>query len=113
MNQIDRILEVTGHPSPEDIDAIESPFAATMLESLPKAEPKNIREVFPNASMEAEDLLKRLLHFNPEKRITAEEALRHPYVSQFHNPADEPVSTKVVRIPIDDNTKYTIAEYRE
>ena len=47
MNQIDRILEVTGHPSPEDIDAIESPFAATMLESLPKAEPKNIREVRP------------------------------------------------------------------
>lgn len=27
MNQLDRILEVTGRPSPEDIDSIQSPFA--------------------------------------------------------------------------------------
>merc|ERR1712025_1116510 len=29
MNQLDRILEVTGHPSQDDVDAIESPFAST------------------------------------------------------------------------------------
>lgn len=27
MNQLDRILEVTGRPSPEDIEAVQSPFA--------------------------------------------------------------------------------------
>lgn len=27
MNQLDRILEVTGRPSPQDIDSIQSPFA--------------------------------------------------------------------------------------
>ena len=26
------------------------------------------------------DLLKKFLHFNPEKRITIEEALEHPYL---------------------------------
>ena len=31
MNQIERIIEVTGMPSKDDIDSINSPFAATML----------------------------------------------------------------------------------
>jgi hypothetical protein len=35
MNQIERIIEVITMPPKEDIDAIASPFAGTMLESLP------------------------------------------------------------------------------
>jgi mitogen-activated protein kinase 15 len=46
-------------------------------------------------------------------RISAEEALRHPYLSQFHNPADEPECGRIITIPINDNTRYTIQEYRE
>lgn len=113
MNQLDRIMEVTGRPSAEDIDAVQSPFAATMLESLPPTKPKRAQELFPNASEQAADLLHKLLEFNPDKRITAEEALRHPYLAQFHNPADEPSCNHIISIPIDDNTKYTIQEYRE
>ena len=40
MNQLDKIVEVTGMPKREDIDAIDSLFAATMLESLPKTTKK-------------------------------------------------------------------------
>lgn len=50
--------------------------------------------------------------FNPNKRLTVDQALRHPYVSQFHNPADEPVLHKIIVLPISDNTKYTVQEYR-
>ncbi|KAK3232768.1 hypothetical protein CYMTET_56895 [Cymbomonas tetramitiformis] len=113
MNQLDKIMEITGRPSQEDIDSIQSPFAATMLESLPPVEARSLRELFPNASPEAEDLLRRLLQFNPCKRISAEEALRHPYVAQFHNPQDEPTCDHTITIPINDNTKYSIAEYRD
>merc|ERR1711998_70318 len=68
----------------------------------------------PSASdIEAIDLLRRLLQFNPMKRISAEAALSHPYVSQFHNPDDEPGCDRDISIPIDDNTKYTINDYRE
>jgi len=58
-------------------------------------------------------LLQKLLQFNPEKRITAEEALRHPYLAQFHNPADEPLCDHRILIPVDDNIKYSVQEYRE
>ena len=35
------------------------------------------------------DLLDRMLTFNPNKRITVEEALAHPYLEQYYDPADE------------------------
>eukprot|EP00435_Cladocopium_sp_Y103_P066818 s808_g29.t1 len=113
MNQLDRIMEVTGRPSSEDVDAIKSPFAATMLESLPMSRPRPLSEMFPSASVEALDLLRLCLQFNPNKRITAKDALRHPYVVQFHNPDDEFDCDRTIRIPIDDNTKLTVQDYRD
>lgn len=50
--------------------------------------------------------------FNPSKRLSAAEALRHPYVAQFHCPDDEPACSRVVTIPINDNCKYSISDYR-
>lgn len=50
--------------------------------------------------------------FNPSKRLSAEAALRHPYVAQFHNVADEPACNRIIVLPISDNTKYTVSEYR-
>ncbi|KAK2097822.1 Mitogen-activated protein kinase 3 [Saguinus oedipus] len=38
------------------------------------------------------DLLDRMLTFNPNKRITVEEALAHPYLEQYYDPTDEPVA---------------------
>ena len=72
LNQLDRVMEVTGRPSQEDVDSINSPLAQTMLESLPPTKAKKLRDMFPSASEDALDLLKSLLQFNPNKRLTAE-----------------------------------------
>eukprot|EP00769_Ergobibamus_cyprinoides_P002463 gnl/Ergobibamus_cyprinoides/359.p2 GENE.gnl/Ergobibamus_cyprinoides/359~~gnl/Ergobibamus_cyprinoides/359.p2 ORF type:complete len:139 (+),score=70.47 gnl/Ergobibamus_cyprinoides/359:414-830(+) len=113
MNQLDKVIELTGRPSAEDIEAIKSPFAATMLESLPPSQPRDPAELFPSASPEALDLLMKMLAFNPDKRISAEDALRHPYVKAFHNPAEEPACPRPIKIIIDDDKKFSIAEYRD
>lgn len=61
MNQLDKILELTGQPTGEDIDSINSPFAGTMLESLPATKAKNLEELFPKASPEAVDFIRQCL----------------------------------------------------
>ena len=43
---------------------------------------KSLDDMLSEAPVEGVDLLKRLLLFNPNKRITADEALRHPFVSR-------------------------------
>lgn len=55
-----------------------------------------------------------MLEFNPDKRITVEESLAHPYVEQFHsgNEDEEIVCEKKIVIPIDDNKKLNVAAYR-
>ena len=35
------------------------------------------------------DLLDKMLTFNPDRRITIEQALAHPYLEQYYDPADE------------------------
>jgi mitogen-activated protein kinase 15 len=76
MNQIERIIEVTNMPSKKDIDAVASSFASTMLESLPVMNYKTIPETFPTAAPDGLDVLQACLHFNPDKRPSAEELLR-------------------------------------
>ena len=114
MNQIERIIEVINVPSKQDVEAVASPYAATMLESLPAMNYKLIGEVFPAASNEAIDLIRSCFHFNPARRPSAEELLKHVYVAEFHNEEEEPVYPHgPLRLPIDDNVKLTAPQYRE
>ncbi len=50
MNQLDRIMELTGRPAQDDLDTITSPFAATMMESCSVTHPKRPSEMFPGAA---------------------------------------------------------------
>jgi serine/threonine protein kinase len=45
--------------------------------------------VLPKANPDAVDLLHSLLAFNPTRRITAKEAMRHPFFRSLYHPGDE------------------------
>ena len=63
--------------------------------------------------LDALDFIKKALVFNPENRLTIDEALKHPYVSRFKCLEEELVIGKIISIPMDENTKFRIKDYRE
>jgi len=113
LNQIEKVLELIGKPKPEDIESVESPHAATILSSINVTKKKSFQSFFANASELALDFLRKLLVFNPNNRLTVEEALKHKYLEQFSSPEEEIVCDHIIGIPMDDNTKFSVKEYRD
>lgn len=112
LNQIEKIMASIPMPSLQDIDSIKSSYGASILEKASCRPRKNIEDLIPDAPADGLDLLKKLLHFNPDKRLTAEQALEHPYVARFHNLADEPAFGRDAVVPLSDDVQLSIEEYR-
>lgn len=79
----------------EDYYGIKSRRAREYIRSLPFKKKIPLKAMFPKTSDLALDLLEKLLAFNPVKRITVEEALRHPYLEPYHDPDDEPTAEPI------------------
>nr|XP_028591679.1 mitogen-activated protein kinase 15 isoform X6 [Podarcis muralis] len=113
VNQLEQILRVVPAPSPEDVAAFHSDYRASIIGRLSCQPQVAFEELLPTSTpTQALDLLKRLLVFNPEKRLTAEQALEHPYVQRFHCPSKEPALDYSVALPLDDDVQLSVAEYR-
>ncbi|KAI2820860.1 hypothetical protein CBS147343_553 [Aspergillus niger] len=94
-HQLTLILDVLGTPTMEDYYGIKSRRAREYIRSLPFKKKIPFRAMFPKSNELALDLLEKLLAFNPAKRITVEEALRHPYLEPYHDPDDEPTAPPI------------------
>lgn len=94
-----------GTPTMEDYYGIKSRRAREYIRSLPFKKRVPFSTLFPNTSPQAIDLLEKLLAFNPAKRITVEEALKHPYLEPYHDPEDEPTAPPIPEGFFDFDTK--------
>ncbi|KAJ8548637.1 hypothetical protein ON010_g11034 [Phytophthora cinnamomi] len=83
LHQLTLIFDVIGAPPPEATTRIQSSQAQRFLRSLGRKPKVSFRTLFPNACDAAVDLLDRLLEFDPTKRISAQEALDHPYMQDI------------------------------
>eukprot|EP00179_Madagascaria_erythrocladioides_P007498 CAMPEP_0198323438 /NCGR_PEP_ID=MMETSP1450-20131203/11680_1 /TAXON_ID=753684 ORGANISM="Madagascaria erythrocladiodes, Strain CCMP3234" /NCGR_SAMPLE_ID=MMETSP1450 /ASSEMBLY_ACC=CAM_ASM_001115 /LENGTH=471 /DNA_ID=CAMNT_0044027141 /DNA_START=112 /DNA_END=1527 /DNA_ORIENTATION=+ len=88
-DQIALIVRVTGRPSPQIIEAIRDPNTRQYMRSVPIEPQAPLENLFAangeicEESAMACDLLRRFLAFNPLERITATQALAHPYFGDF------------------------------
>jgi cell division cycle 2-like protein len=56
--------------------------------NFPNQPYSNLRSKFPDLSKEGFDLLNKMLTFDPRRRITAQEALAHPFFQERPLPKD-------------------------
>jgi serine/threonine protein kinase len=62
------------------------PFEPTILDAFEKFERISLNELFKRAKDRANflDLLLKMLAYVPDKRITAKEAMNHPFFKEYH-----------------------------
>ncbi|KAJ2808692.1 MAPK protein hog1 [Coemansia furcata] len=90
VHQFSIITELLGTPPDDVIQTIGSENTLRFVQSLPRRKPVSFKARFPRIEPLAIDLLEKMLVFDPRKRITATEALAHPYLETYHDEADEP-----------------------
>ncbi|VDN30824.1 unnamed protein product [Cylicostephanus goldi] len=97
LDQLNLILAVVGSPSEEDLQCIMNEKARSYLKSLPQRPKQQWSALYPDADPSCLDLLDKMLTFDPNKRIPVEEALAHPYLSEYYDPNEE-VRTLIIFI---------------
>lgn len=83
MDQLSRMNKVLGGPAESLLTQIGSSRARHHVKSLPPSEGIPWSTMYPDAPALALDLLDRLIQWDPEKRITAGEALAHPWLKRY------------------------------
>ncbi|XP_072136980.1 mitogen-activated protein kinase 14A [Mobula birostris] len=85
-DQLKKIMNVTGTPPQYLVENMKNDDARNYVRSLIPQEKKKFQQVFPTMKAQAVDLLERMLILDPDRRITASDALEHPYLSEHHDP---------------------------
>ncbi|KAM9305115.1 mitogen-activated protein kinase 7 [Gastrophryne carolinensis] len=90
VHQLQLIIAVLGTPSGQVVRAIGAERVRAYVQSLPSRQPTPWSSLYPQADRKALDLLSAMLRFDPRERASVAEALRHPFLSKYHDPDDEP-----------------------
>lgn len=82
LDQVHKIHKILGTPNPEVLDRFKQ--RATHMEfNFPTEKGCGLEKYLQHAAPECIDLIRVLLTYDPEQRITAQQALRHEYFREL------------------------------
>lgn len=103
-DQLELITDILGSPTNEDIEELTNKNARNFITSLPQKKPTDLSLLLKGAEPEEIDLISRMLVWDPRKRISAAEALEHPFFADLHDPAEEPSALPFDHFEFDEST---------
>ncbi|KAF0029451.1 hypothetical protein F2P81_018556 [Scophthalmus maximus] len=89
LDQLREIMKITGTPSGDFVVKLQSQDAKNYIRSLPKVLKKDLHAVFSKASSSAVCVLEKMLLLDPERRVSASEALDLPFFGEFRDTEEE------------------------
>ncbi|XP_014819723.1 PREDICTED: mitogen-activated protein kinase 12 isoform X2 [Calidris pugnax] len=116
LDQLTEIMKITGTPTQDFVQKLQSQDAKNYIKSLPKVQKKDFASILKYANPLAVNLLEKMLVLDAEKRITAAEALMHPYFEPIHDPEEEIEAEKYddtfdnMDLPLDEWKRITYKE---
>lgn len=84
LHQLRLTMEFVGTPSEQELKMVRTRAAVAYISQLPKHDPIEFSGRFPEANPEVLDLLWHMLTFDPASRISAAQAMEHPYFAELH-----------------------------
>jgi len=112
VDQLNLIINTLGTPPDETIKKIGSERARDYVRNLPFKLPQSLPKLFPKTDNMGRDLIHKFLRFDPDERITVNEALAHPFLETYHDEADEPTCPHVFNKWERIETLETLDEFR-
>lgn len=80
-DQLNKIFQLLGTPNVEKWPAMRN--LPEYSPDFPRHPPKNINQIIPTLDVKGIDLLKRLLAYDPDHRISAADGLIHPFFADL------------------------------
>lgn len=99
-DQLLHIMRIIGTPSDAQFQRIFKDSPDITLKPFPRYPKLPLSQVVPKASPQALDLLERLLKFDPAERISAADALSHPYFTSAASPTPFALNTSPGAVPV-------------
>ena len=85
-DQLNKIFDIIGTPSEEEISWIEEENVKEYVRSFQPREKTDLQTLFEGIDPIAIDLLARILVFAPRRRISMKDILSHPYFKEVRQP---------------------------
>ncbi|MBN3311879.1 MK10 kinase, partial [Atractosteus spatula] len=124
IDQWNKVIEQLGTPSPEFMKKLQ-PTVRNYVENRPKYAGLTFPKLFPDClfpadsehnklkASQARDLLSKMLIIDPAKRISVDEALQHPYINVWYDPAEVEAPPPQIYDKQLDEREHTIDEWKE
>ena len=107
------IISACGSPDDDTMLMISNDNAKKYIQSLPQKQRVNFGEAINCSNQLAVDLLDKMLDMNPKRRITVEDALKHPYLESLHDPEDEPLFESEIDFSFEEDPNLTLDDIKK
>ncbi|KAK1427295.1 hypothetical protein QVD17_15978 [Tagetes erecta] len=105
LNQLKLIINILGSPTEDAIEFIDNQKAKQYIKSSTFSLGTSFSDLYPEAQPLAVDLLKKMLVFDPSKRISVNDALHHPFMSALYSSDMDPPVEVPMDLEIDEELK--------